>query len=210
MNLSVTIGMNQDAVLCTICATQRLVHDVVVVPARYLGDGLVTHWTDASLFFPQVQQLAFPVQGLFHLYAQAFFKIEFPCWIVGVAFPFDLGMVPDGCGGGQAQPILDGLAIFVFSSAEEAPVLVAESPEVAIFHPSLALPWMSPSCPSPQRFEDGGVDMDKGFLGRCMSVIVCPPSYFRVERRYQPVCCGFFIVLNDLSDVRKKRFHVFL
>ena len=119
-------------------------------------------------------------------------------------------MVPDGCGGGQAQPILDGLAIFVFSSAEEAPVLVSESPEVAIFHPSLALPWMSPSCPSPQRFEDGGVDMDKGFLGRCMSVIVCPPSYFRVERRYQPVCCGFFIVLNDLSDVRKKRFHVFL
>src|ERR671925_87813 len=131
MNLSVPIGMNQDAVLCTICATQRLVHDVVVVPARYLGDGL---------------------------------------------------------------------AIFVFSAAEEAPVLVAESPEVAIFHPSLALPWMSPSCPSPQRFEDGGVDMDKGFLGRCMSVIVCPPSYFRVERRYQPVCCGFFIVLNDLSD----------
>ena len=210
MNLSVTIGMNQDAVLCTICATQRLVHDVVVVPARYLGDGLVTHWADASLFFPQVQQFAFPVQGLFHFYAQAFFKIEFPCWIVGVAFPFDLGMVPDGCGGGQAQPILDGLAIFVFSSAEEAPVLVSESPEVAIFHPSLALPWMSPSCPSPQRFEDGGVDMDKGFLGRCMSVIVCPPSYFRVERRYQPVCCGFFIVLNDLSDVRKKRFHVFL
>ena len=51
MNLSVTIGVNQDAVLCTICATQRLVHDVVVVPARYLGDGLVTRTFDTVLRF---------------------------------------------------------------------------------------------------------------------------------------------------------------
>src|SRR5262249_1957782 len=103
-------------------------------------------------------------------------------------------MVPDGCGGGQAQPILDGLAIFVFSSAEEAPVLVSESPEVAIFHPSLALPWMSPSCPSPQRFEDGGVDMDKGFLGRCMSVIVCHPRIFGLS-----VVINQYVVASLLS-----------
>ena len=61
MDLSVAVRMNEDAVLCAVCATQRFIHDVVVMPSRYLGDGLVTDWADASLFFPQVQQFAFPV-----------------------------------------------------------------------------------------------------------------------------------------------------
>src|SRR5262249_18441346 len=138
-----------------------------------LGGFMGTSWPASCTRWHGVRGNALPMIPLFP--SQGAFCAT------AVAFPFDLGMVPDGCGGGQAQPILDGLAIFVFSSAEEAPVLVSESPEVAIFHPSLALPWMSPSCPSPQCFEDGGVDMDKGLLGRCMSVIVCPPSYFRVE-----------------------------
>ena len=184
MDLSVAVRMNEDAVLCAVCATQRFIHDVVVMPSRYLGDGLVTDWADASLFFPQVQQFAFPVQGLFQLYAQAFFKIEFPFLIVGVALPFDLRMVPDGCCGGQTQPVLDGFSIFVFGLAVEAPVLVSESPKVAILHPSLTLPWMSPSCPSPQHLEDGSIYTDTGFLGIGVSVIVRPSPYCGVECRY--------------------------
>ena len=211
MNLSVAVGMNQDAVLCVVCATQRFVHDVVVVPARYLGDGLVTDWADASLFFPQVQKFPFSLQGLFHLYAQAFFKIDFPSRVIGITFPFDFLVLPvDGCSRGQAQPVHDGCPIFVFCCAEEAPVLVSESPKIAFLYPSLALLWMSPSCPSPQRFEDGGIYMDKGFLCSYVSVIVCPSPYFGIECCYQPVCRSLLIILDDFSDVRKERFHVFL
>ena len=31
MNLSVAIGMDQDAVLCGVCAAYRFVHDVVIM-----------------------------------------------------------------------------------------------------------------------------------------------------------------------------------
>ena len=50
--------------------------------------------------------------------------------------------------------------------------------------------------------------MDKGFLGRRVSVKVCPTPYFGIECGDQPVCRGRFIILDDLSDVRKERFDV--
>jgi len=211
MNLSVAIGMNQDAVLCGVCTAQRLVYDVVIMPPRYLRDGLGADWADASLFFPEVHEPTFPLQGLFHLYAKACFEMEFPSWIVGITVPFNLGVLfVDGCCRGQAKPVLDGVTILILCFSEEAPVLVAKSPKVAILHPLLAFLRVSPPCPSPQCFKDGRIDMDKGFLGRCVLVKVCPSPYFGIECRYQPVGCGLFVVLDDLSDVRKKRFHVFL
>jgi hypothetical protein len=75
MNLSVAIGMDQDAVLCSVCAAQRFAHDVVIMPPRDLRDGLGADGAEASLFFPEVQEPTFSVQGLFHLYAEAFFKV---------------------------------------------------------------------------------------------------------------------------------------
>ena len=105
---------------------------------------------------------------------------------------------------------MDGLSVFAFCPSKEAPVLVSDSPEVAVLRPSLPFLWMSPPCPSPQGFEDGRIDMDKGFLGCCVSVKVCPSPYFGIECSDQPVCRSRFVSLNDLSDVRKERFHVFL
>src|SRR5919197_6301520 len=153
MNLSVAVWMDQDAVLCVVCPTECFIHNVVVVPSRYLGNRMATDWADASLFLPEIHQSSSSLQGLFHLYAQAFFKIEFPCLIVGVAIPFDLGVLSDGCCGGQTQPVLDGFPIFVFCRAVEAPVLVFKPPKVAVLHPSLTLLWVSPYCPLPQCFE---------------------------------------------------------
>jgi len=56
MNLSMAIGMDQDAVLCGVCAAQRFVHDVVIMPPRDVRDGLGADGADASLFFPEVQE----------------------------------------------------------------------------------------------------------------------------------------------------------
>ena len=61
MNLSVAIGMDQDAVLCVICAAQCFVNDVVVMPACYVRNGLVADWAEAALFFPEVHQPTFAV-----------------------------------------------------------------------------------------------------------------------------------------------------
>src|SRR5919199_6267366 len=43
-----------------------------------------------------------------------------------------------------------------------------------------------------------------------MLVIIRPAANFGVELRYQPVRWSLFVGLNELSDVRKKRVHVFL
>src|SRR5439155_14257168 len=98
----------------------------------------------------------------------------------------------------------------IFCRAEEAPVLVSDSPKVAVFYPSLALLGVSPPCPSPQGFEDGRINMDRGFLGGGVSVKVCPASYCGVECCNHPVCRCLFVILHDLSDVRQERFDVLL
>ena len=41
-------------------------------------------------------------------------------------------------------------------------------------------------------------------------MIIRPAANFGVELRYQPVRWSLFVGLNELSDVRKKRVHVFL
>jgi hypothetical protein len=98
--------------------------------------------------------------------------------------------------------------LFVFCLSEEAPVLVSGPSEVPILHPSFAFCRVSPPCPSPQGVEDGRIDMGKGFLGRGVSVKVCPSPYCGIECGNQPVCRGLFVILDDFSEVRKERFHV--
>src|SRR5205823_6103727 len=81
MNLSVAMGMNQDAILCGICAAHRFVDDVVVMPARHLRERLGTDRAEASLFLPEMHQSTSPLQGLCHFYAETCFKMGFPCWV---------------------------------------------------------------------------------------------------------------------------------
>src|SRR2546421_48887 len=88
------------------------------------------------------------------------------------------------------------------------PVPVAGPPEVLILHPLSAFLRVSPPCPSPQSFEDGRIDMDKGFLGRGVLVKVGPAPYFGIECGNQPVGRGLFVRLDDLSDIRKERFDI--
>src|SRR2546425_1056168 len=208
MNLFVAVGIDQDAVLCAVCTPQRFIHDVVVMPSCYVRNWLAADRADASLFFPEVHQPTPSVQGFFHLHAEAFFKIDFPCRVVGVTIPLNLCVPGYWYCGGQAEEVAGRLAVLVFGRPEEAPVLVSDSPKIAILHPSLAFRRMSPPCPAPQGLENGRIDMDKGFLGRRVPVKVGPTPYFGIECGDQPVCRGRFLILDDLSDVRQERFHV--
>src|SRR5262249_46368980 len=132
MNLSVAVWMDQDAVLCVVCPTECFIHNVVVVPSRYLGNRMATDWADASLFLPEIHQSLSSLQGLFHLDAESFFKLESRYRIVVVANPFDLGVFLDVSLGSQAQPVLDGFTSLHSCHAEEAPVLVSESAKIPV------------------------------------------------------------------------------
>ena len=208
MHLSGALGMEQDAVLCVGCAAQRFVHHVVVGPACYVRKGLIADGAEAALFFPEVQQPPSSVEGLCHLYAKVFFKVAFPGWIVGIAISFDLFVPGYGCCGGQAEPVVGGVPFCVFCLSEEAPVPVAGPSAVPILHPACAFCRVSPPCPAPQGLENGSVDMGKGFLGRGVSVKVCPSPSCGIEGGNQPVGRGLFVLLDDLSEVRQERFDV--
>ena len=210
MNLSVAVGMNQDTVFCSICAAHRSINDVVVVPACQTCDRLGADRAGTALLFPKVGQGTFSLQGFFHLYAKAFFQIDFPCRVVGGACSFDFLIAGYWCCGGVAKPVADRVAVPVFCRPEKVPVSLSRPSEVPVSHPPFAFLRVSPSCPSPQGFEDGRIDMNKGFFRRSVSVEVRPSSYFGVELCYHPGCCSLFVVLDDLSDACKKRVHVFL
>jgi hypothetical protein len=77
MNLAVAMRMNQNTVAPSVCAPHRFVDDVVVVPTRHVSDRLAADRTVAALLFPEVGQDSSSSQGFFHLYAKAFFKIDF-------------------------------------------------------------------------------------------------------------------------------------
>ena len=165
MNLPVTVRMNKSTVLCMIRSSHRFVDDVVVVPSCHLRDRLVTDRARAALLFPKVGQGASSLQGLCHLYTEAFFQIEFPCRIVGVTISFNLVISSDRSCGGVAEPVRDPLAVFVSCCPEEAPVSTARLAKVMVGDPPCAFLRVSPLCPSPQGVEDGSVHMDKGLFG---------------------------------------------
>ena len=115
MNLFVAIGMYQDAVLCIVCTSQCLVDNVVVMPTCYLRDKLVADRADAALFLPEVRQPTFSLQGLFYLYAEACFEIEFPSRVVGITFPLNLCVPGYWCCGGEAQQVSGCLSSLPFA-----------------------------------------------------------------------------------------------
>ena len=60
MNLSVAVRMDQDAVLYSVCPTQRFIYDVVVMPACHLGDGLAQMGQMPPCSFQRNINLRFP------------------------------------------------------------------------------------------------------------------------------------------------------
>ena len=92
MDLPVAIGMEQNPILGGIFPSVHTPHNMVVVPPCELGDLLLTDWTESFLLFPEGDQLPFPLEIVYHLDAEAFFKVLFPSGIVGVCFSLDFHM----------------------------------------------------------------------------------------------------------------------
>src|SRR5689334_14581094 len=89
MNLSMAIWVKQYAVFLPISPSIYPSDDMVIVPPGQLGNLLVADGTKPALLFPKVDELSFPFQVVYHLNAQAFFKVHFPCGVVWVRIPFD-------------------------------------------------------------------------------------------------------------------------
>lgn len=208
MKLSVAIWMNQQSILCRVRSTQRPIDDVVVVPARYLRNGLFADWAESFLLTLKMRQHSFALQVVLHLNAKALFQIEFPLRVIRVAVSFDFDVSLDGNTRRLVKPVFNSLTFPVFDFSEESPVLVLIGAKVFVFDPSSTFIGMSSSCPSPQGLEDGSVYLNKGFLACGVSMKVRPSPNFRIQACYQIECRNFSVGLDDFTDFIQECFDV--
>ena len=61
----------------------------MAVPSCDLGDLLVADRAESPLLFPEREQPAFSFERCLHANIEAFLKVAFPRWVVGVSFSLD-------------------------------------------------------------------------------------------------------------------------
>ena len=180
MDLSVAIRMEQNPIVGAIFPSIRPPHKMVVMPSCEFGDLLLTDWTQPFLFFPEGDQLPFPLEIVYHLDAEAFFKVLFPSGIVGVCFSLDFHMSLDR-NVSRVKEIILYETFFGRDDSVEDPILPIDGFKVSFLNPLFGLVGVSPFRPSPQSLEDGMADSGEGDFTHDVLVILCPSANDWVE-----------------------------
>jgi len=137
VNLLMTGRMEQYSVSCAVWSPFGSPQDVMAMPSRNPGDLLVTDWTEAILFLPEVAEPPFPFQSGFHLHVEAFFKIRFPGRVVGIGLCTDLRMPLNADRRGCQQSDHFHLPFLTFEDAGEHPPIWPFIGKVFVLHPSV-------------------------------------------------------------------------
>ena len=150
--------------------------DMMIVPARKLGNFLVTDRTQAVLLLPKIKQLAPTFELLGHLEAKPLFKVGFPGWVIRISGGFKLNMALD-----RETREVEQINSLVFSGLSrdfpgEDPLSMTEVMKVFLFEPATGLVRMSVFGPAPQSLEDKMVYFGKGSFADNVTMIVGPPS----------------------------------
>lgn len=69
MNFSMAVRVEQHTVFCLISTTKTAPYNMVVMPPRKLSDFLVAERAETVLLFPEVQELPFPFEVVYHFHA---------------------------------------------------------------------------------------------------------------------------------------------
>src|SRR5947209_11319459 len=104
----------------------------MAVPARDLGDFLLTHWAESVLLFPEMDKPAFAFEGVYDVNVKTFFIVAFPCWIVGVGLCFDFDVSLNGHAGRLGKVV-----VLTFQFSVKDPVVPLDGLEVFLRDPSL-------------------------------------------------------------------------
>ena len=190
------IGMEQNPILGGIFPSVHTPHNMVVVPPCELGDLLLTDWTESFLLFPEGDQLPFPLEIVYHLDAEAFFKVRFPSGIVGVCFSLDFHMSLDR-NVSRVKEIILYETFFGRDDSVEDPILPIDGFKVSFLNPLFGLVGVSPFRPSPQGLEDCMADSGERNFTDDVLVIVCPSPNKGVQLDNQIACCRLFVGLDE-------------
>ena len=148
------IGMQEHAVVCFISAPFASPDDMMAVPSCQFGDFPGAEWAEATLLFPEIEQLPFPFEVMCHFHIETFFKVGLPFEIVRVCCTLDFDVPFDGntfCleqSDGLESPFLPK------DFSVKDPVLSFDGGEVFLLDPFDGFLWVSPFCPLPQGTKD--------------------------------------------------------
>src|ERR1700676_5022759 len=96
MESFMAIGMQEHAVVCFISAPFASPDDMMAVPSCQFGDFPGAEWAEATLLFPEIEQLPFPFEVMCHFPIETFFKVGLPFEIVRVCCTLDFDVPFDG------------------------------------------------------------------------------------------------------------------
>ena len=115
---------------------------MVTVPTGNLRDFLVAHWAESVLLFPEMNEPAFPFEGLYNVNVQTFFIVGFPLWVIGVGLAFDFSVSLNW----HTRRFREMVFLPILLSVED-PVVSCNSLEVFLRHPLIRFLWVSPFHP---------------------------------------------------------------
>ena len=155
----------------------------MAVPSRDLGDLLLTDWAQTALFFPQMDQPLFPLEGLYHFHVQTFFIVAFPHGIIRVGLSSDFDVSFDRHMGG----ICEKMRVLITGSRKD-PVVASDGFEVFLRNPCVSFSWVASVRPLFDHSIDRVVYSREGVFAHHMLMVERPSPDDGVELHDQ-LCC---------------------
>src|SRR5712692_2851950 len=154
-----TIGVEEHTVICLLSAAFTSPDDMMAVPSCQFGDFPGAERAEATLLFPEMEQLSFPFEVVCHFHIETLFKVGLPFGIVRICRILDFDVPLDGdtlCleqSNGLNSPVLSK------DFAVKDPVLPCDGGEVFLPYPFDGFLWVPPFGPLPQDAKDGVVHL---------------------------------------------------
>ena len=153
---------------------------MMIMPPGDLRDGLVADRADATLFFPEGQEL-FPASDITqHFNAEAFLEVHFPRRIVWISFALYFDVAANGCIACSDEQVFFSIVLTI-----EHPLAITLGFEVSVSNPSFSFVGMSATCPAPDCFENSAVNFCECCFADDMAVVIYPSLDSTVEQEYQ-------------------------
>ena len=154
----------------------------MAVPSCQFGDFSVAEWAEATLLFPEREQLPFPFQVVCHFHIETFFQVGLPFGVIWICCTLDFDVSLDGDTLCLEQSYgLEGPFLSKDFSMKH-PILPFDGREVFLPYPFDRFLWVPPFSPLPQDAKDGVVHLCVGFFADNVPVIIRPSSNFGIPQ----------------------------
>ena len=178
---------------------------MVTVPAGNLGDFLLTHWAESVLLFPEMNEPAFPFQGLCYVNVQAFFIVALPFGVIGVGLAFDFGVSLNWHTGRFREIVFLPILLSI-----EDPVVSSNGLEVFLRRPLVRFLWVSSFHPLSQSSIDRVVYVLEHICADNVAMILRPPTNDGIEQQDQSSRRQRLVLLDDLPQLFQVGMHILL